>query len=430
MKEEFQIGDAGVGQEGAAEEEQGRQDHSSVPSIHVPRWAEKTPDKLSRSDYTTALARWLIDGGFAVVRADEQGGGERTKAANTPATMAADQVPVDFDPFNDEDDLAELQPEEDDDIKLEEEDANTASVGGETLTRRKTKGKNKKTRAALEEFMEKVKQMEDGELRTPRCNTLLELYDRIQRDFPGEKIIIWSRFYKALALVQEAFKRFKNVPAYIFSGVLGTAERTRLLTKWEDPELTPSTTPILFQAKAGNTGLTINAASHAIFLEDWWNRQNSVQAERRSARVGQTKKVHIWRLFATNSFADAIIESGGLRKLRTIDRLYSALRPPPDQELEIPEWTPQFGNIGYVNYRLARRVDTQAEKARKEARRKARDASRAQAEGAGENTRGAGEAAEAEERGRKRQKTEAGEDTVLEGETVMMDVEHERGLSN
>ncbi|KAI4952337.1 hypothetical protein J4E91_002806 [Alternaria rosae] len=115
----------------------------------------------------------------------------------------------------------------------------------------------------------------------------------------------------------------------------------------------------LYRAKAGGTGLTINEASQVIFVEPWWNSLDALQAERRAVRIGQEKLVHVWVLTCINSFSDAIINTGALRKLRVIDKIMAALRTAKGAEVDIPPHVPQFGKVplhvmsGGHNYAVA-----------------------------------------------------------------------------
>jgi hypothetical protein len=106
-------------------------------------------------------------------------------------------------------------------------------------------------------------------------------------------------------------------------------------------------------------------------LQPWWNSLDALQAERRAVRIGQEKRVHVWSLCCSNSFADAIINSGALRKLRIIDRIMAALRTPKDGNVTIPKHVCQYGRIMYDMYPESRKMDEEAFRKREQARDKA-----------------------------------------------------------
>ena len=88
-------------------------------------------------------------------------------------------------------------------------------------------------------------------------------------------------------------------------------------------------------------------------------------------RIGQDKMVHVWTLHCSNSFADAMINTGALRKLRIIDRIMDALRTPKDGSIRIPDHIPQYGRIGYTPYKRYNDIDEEALRRHRHAHHKA-----------------------------------------------------------
>lgn len=57
------------------------------------------------------------------------------------------------------------------------------------------------------------------------------------------------------------------------------------------------TIPIfLISLKAGGTGLNLTGADYVIHYDPWWNPAVEDQATDRAYRIGQTKKVFVYRL--------------------------------------------------------------------------------------------------------------------------------------
>ena len=48
--------------------------------------------------------------------------------------------------------------------------------------------------------------------------------------------------------------------------------------------------------RATAEGLTLTAANHVVFLNEWWNPAVNAQARDRVNRIGQTKDVFVYRL--------------------------------------------------------------------------------------------------------------------------------------
>ena len=67
------------------------------------------------------------------------------------------------------------------------------------------------------------------------------------------------------------------------------------------------TIPIfLISLKAGGTGLNLTGADYVIHYDPWWNPAVEDQATDRAYRIGQTKKVFVYRLITKNSVEEKI----------------------------------------------------------------------------------------------------------------------------
>ena len=75
------------------------------------------------------------------------------------------------------------------------------------------------------------------------------------------------------------------------------------------------TIPIfLISLKAGGTGLNLTGADYVIHYDPWWNPAVEDQATDRAYRIGQKKKVFVYRLITRNTVEEKI------QKLKTIKR--------------------------------------------------------------------------------------------------------------
>lgn len=216
----------------------------------LPGWAEIDETDTQSARFSQKMITWLMETGFEKLALLAMTG---SGSANSEAHDQVDMADVA------DDDAAEFIEEIEEEQEKKEEQAEIAPC-----TQEKKTGKTKK-KTKHQMFLDRVAKMSDRDVFTPRCNKLLELYDYILVKHPDEKIIIWSRFYKALIIIAEAFRRRHSVDIPVYSGVLSTKERDDLLHRWQT--VSHATTPIGFQAKAGGTGLTINEASQVIFVE-------------------------------------------------------------------------------------------------------------------------------------------------------------------
>ena len=71
---------------------------------------------------------------------------------------------------------------------------------------------------------------------------------------------------------------------------------------------------MLVSLKAGGTGLNLVGADIVIHLDPWWNIAAENQASDRAHRIGQTRPVTVWKLVATGTIEEQIIELQALKR--------------------------------------------------------------------------------------------------------------------
>jgi DNA repair protein RAD16 len=65
---------------------------------------------------------------------------------------------------------------------------------------------------------------------------------------------------------------------------------------------------ILLSLKAGGEGLNLQAASHVMVLEPWWNPAVESQAIQRAHRIGQTKRVKAVRFCVEDTIEEKMLQ--------------------------------------------------------------------------------------------------------------------------
>ncbi|WKK71227.1 C-terminal helicase domain-containing protein [Rathayibacter oskolensis] len=63
----------------------------------------------------------------------------------------------------------------------------------------------------------------------------------------------------------------------------------------------------LISLKAGGTGLTLTEADHVFILDPWWNPAAEAQAIDRTHRIGQRRRVNVYRLVAKDTIEEKIV---------------------------------------------------------------------------------------------------------------------------
>jgi len=114
------------------------------------------------------------------------------------------------------------------------------------------------------------------------------------------KILVFSSFVKHLELFVREFAKEQ----WNYSLLTGkTTDRKRVIDEFqEDPEKKI----FLISLKAGGVGLNLTAADYIFITDPWWNPAAEMQAISRAHRIGQDKKVFVYRFISENSIEEKI----------------------------------------------------------------------------------------------------------------------------
>ncbi len=116
----------------------------------------------------------------------------------------------------------------------------------------------------------------------------------------GRKILLFSQFTSMLDLIAEELKSLKLDYVKLTGD---TQNREQVVQRFQDGEV-----PVfLISLKAGGVGLNLNMADTVIHFDPWWNPAVENQATDRAHRLGQTKKVFVYKLVVAGSIEEKII---------------------------------------------------------------------------------------------------------------------------
>ncbi len=119
----------------------------------------------------------------------------------------------------------------------------------------------------------------------------------------GHKILLFSQFTSMLSILEEDLKREK-ISYYTITGETGKARRLALVDAFNSDD-----TPLfLISLKAGGTGLNLTAADIVIHYDPWWNVAVQNQATDRAHRIGQTKRVTVYKMICENTIEERIVK--------------------------------------------------------------------------------------------------------------------------
>ncbi|KAF2271357.1 uncharacterized protein EI97DRAFT_446688 [Westerdykella ornata] len=129
-----------------------------------------------------------------------------------------------------------------------------------------------------------------------------------------KKVLIFSGFKQTLACVEDLLvllgdhgRDFKYLR---LDGDTSRARRNLGIRMFNDPKSDYKV--MLLSTRAGGLGINLTSAEDVIFLDEDWNPQITLQAEARAHRIGQTKKVTIYKLCTQGTVEEQMM--GRIRK--------------------------------------------------------------------------------------------------------------------
>lgn len=117
----------------------------------------------------------------------------------------------------------------------------------------------------------------------------------------GHKALVFSQFTSFLTRVRSRLDDVGIATTYL-DGT--TRDRAGVIDRFRS-----GGSPVfLISLKAGGTGLTLTEADYVFVLDPWWNPAAEAQAVDRAHRIGQTRHVHVYRLVATDTIEEKVME--------------------------------------------------------------------------------------------------------------------------
>jgi superfamily II DNA or RNA helicase len=117
----------------------------------------------------------------------------------------------------------------------------------------------------------------------------------------GRRILVFSQFTSMLDLIKPRLNE-AGVPFVELRG--DTRDRATPVETFEAGKV-----PLfLISLKAGGRGLNLTSADTVIHYDPWWNPAVEAQASDRAHRIGQTKSVFVYKLIATDTVEERILE--------------------------------------------------------------------------------------------------------------------------
>ena len=119
----------------------------------------------------------------------------------------------------------------------------------------------------------------------------------------GHKVLVFSQFTTMLELLECDLDQ-AGLAYYKITGATPKEKRIELVKQFNEDD-----TPVfLISLKAGGTGLNLTGADIVVHYDPWWNLAVQDQATDRAHRIGQTRKVTVYKLIMKNTIEEKILE--------------------------------------------------------------------------------------------------------------------------
>ncbi len=132
-----------------------------------------------------------------------------------------------------------------------------------------------------------------------KLEMLLEMLDELLEE--GRKILIFSQFTSMLSLI-EAELQARDIDYTKLTGQ--TRKRDAAIAAFQEG----NADVFLISLKAGGVGLNLTAADTVIHYDPWWNPAVENQATDRAHRIGQQKPVFVYKLVASGTLEEKILQ--------------------------------------------------------------------------------------------------------------------------
>ena len=120
----------------------------------------------------------------------------------------------------------------------------------------------------------------------------------------GEKVLVFSKSTQSLDIIQHVLKKQTTYKYGRIDGSTTEKKRRDIVDIFQARKLDL----LLISTGAGGTGLTLHAATRVIIYDPSWNPSDDAQAVDRAYRIGQTRRVTVYRLLIGGSIEEKIYE--------------------------------------------------------------------------------------------------------------------------
>ena len=147
-----------------------------------------------------------------------------------------------------------------------------------------------------------IPEIESDLTQSGKIQTLLIHLQEALNGNGARKVVIFSQFVQLLKRLKPLIREsFPNSSLFELTG--STRDRRKPVQDFQEKE---GPAVILVSLKAGGTGITLHAADYVFLLDPWWNPAVESQAVDRVHRIGQNRRVFVYRMITQGTIEERI----------------------------------------------------------------------------------------------------------------------------
>ncbi len=120
----------------------------------------------------------------------------------------------------------------------------------------------------------------------------------------NHKILIFSQFVESLSRIKKYFDNEKVKYSYI-DGSISALNRKKAIDDFQKKDKIKI---FLLSLKAGGVGVNLTAADYVVIFDPWWNPAVEAQAIGRAHRIGQKRKVIVYKMIVKDTIEEKMLK--------------------------------------------------------------------------------------------------------------------------
>jgi len=168
----------------------------------------------------------------------------------------------------------------------------------------------------------------DAPSESAKVDAFLDLVDELREN--GHRALVFSQYVDFLSLVREQLDE-RAIRYEYLDGSTPTPQRQVRVDAFQNGDASL----FLISLKAGGFGLNLTAADYVIHLDPWWNPAVEAQATDRAHRIGQERRVTVYRLVTKNTIEEEIVKLHGKKQKLARALLDESAAPTADDLLAL-----------------------------------------------------------------------------------------------